>query len=132
MPVLARFLSVGVINTALGLAVIILCLQLGLGDYAANVIGYAVGFACSYLLHRGYTFATTSTPHGAQLPRFAIAVAVSYGLNLAVIRAGHLLGHDGTIALQLVAIAAYTACFYVLSRVFVFRRGPGAADRRAS
>lgn len=132
MPVLARFLSVGVVNTVLGLAVIVAGLRLGLNDYAANAIGYAVGFACSYLLNRSYTFGATGTPHSAQLPRFAVAVAVSYGLNLAVIRAGHLLGFDGRIVLQLAAITVYTACFYVLSRLFVFRRERETADRRAS
>ena len=47
MPVLARFIGVGAVNTAIGLAAVIACLQLGFGDYAANAIGYGVGFACA-------------------------------------------------------------------------------------
>lgn len=120
-----KFAGVGVINTLLCLGVIFGLKSLaGFGDVAANVSGYAVGLACSFLLNRRWTFA-----HDAQLLpallRFLLVFLLSYLLNLGVvlllIRSGcnRYLAHLGGMPL-------YTVAFYLGCRHFVF---PPASPR---
>ncbi|MCW1383297.1 GtrA family protein [Novosphingobium sp. KCTC 2891] len=124
----ARFASVGVLNTALGLAVIQIALWLGLGDYAANAAGYAAGFVCSYALNRRFTFGAGDGRHGRQLPRFVLVAGMAYACNLLVLKIGQMAGLSGTIAVQVAAMGTYTAAFYVLARTFVFAEGSRPAD----
>lgn len=126
IPAPARFAGVGLINTALGLALIQMGLLLGWNDYAANAAGYAGGFVCSYLLNRSFTFAASEGRHARQLPRFALAAGVAYALNIGVLAIGRSIGIGGTLALQAAAVAIYTVAFYLLSRRFVFAGGPSA------
>lgn len=43
---LIRFALVGLLNTAVGFAVLLIALHMGAGDYGANAMGYAAGLAC--------------------------------------------------------------------------------------
>lgn len=117
----ATFLLVGLCNTAVGLGIAFVALRLGAGDYRANALGYAVGMAVSYLLNRRFTFAAERGGHGRQAPRFLVAAGLSYLLNLGVIAVGHRLGLRESMLLQVAAMGAYSLCFYLLSRLFVFR-----------
>ncbi len=119
---IARFLAVGVLNTLVGLGVIYLCKWLiGMGDVAANVIGYAIGLANSFAWNRRWTF----NHSGAVLPavlRFLIVFLTAYLLNLATVMAAiHGFGINSYVA-QAIGILPYTVFFYLGSRWFVFRR----------
>lgn len=119
---IARFLAVGVLNTLVGLGVIYLCKWLlGMGDVAANVIGYVVGLVNSFAWNRRWTF----NHSGAVLPavlRFLLVFVTAYLLNLAtVMTAIHGFGINSYVA-HAIGILPYTAFFYLGSRWFVFRR----------
>lgn len=118
------FGAVGVVNTLVGYAVIYACmLGLGLSPLASNVAGYAVGLCCSFLLNRRLTFRSAGSARREAL-RFLLAFAVAYACNVAVLLASiDLLGIPPVWA-QLVAGVAYTAVFFVLSKLYVFRARP--------
>jgi len=123
MPLaLARFALVGVINTAIGFAAILLGLRLGLGDYAANATGYGLGLGVSYVLNRSWTFRAANVPSVAEFGRFAAAFGLAYGANLGVLGLGRAAGLAGQPLLHLAGLGIYSVLFFVLSRTIVFRK----------
>jgi putative flippase GtrA len=122
-----KFVVVGIANTFVGLLAIYLCKWLlGFGDALANISGYMIGLAVSFLLNRGWTFRHS----GAVLPalaRFLVIFALAYLLNLAtVLIAIHSFGVNSYLA-QGIGIAPYTVFFYLGSKYFAFR--PASARR---
>ena len=117
-----KFLAVGVANTLAGLTVIYGAKWLfRLGDIAANVAGYAVGLALSFLLNKHWTF-RFGGPSGKAAVRFLGAFMVAYGANLlTVLTCIRVLGMDGYLA-QAIGVIPYTVTFYALSKGFVFRK----------
>ncbi|NNC51857.1 MAG: GtrA family protein [Erythrobacter sp.] len=118
---IARFLAVGALNTLVGYGFILAGLFLGLGDYLANATGFALGMPVSWLLHRKLTFRVRRQISTGEIGRYVVAVAISYGLNLAVVTAGRMAGYLEHPFVQLAAVCCYAAVFYLLSRRFVFR-----------
>jgi len=117
-----RYAAVSVVNTFVGYGCI-LGLQIGLGwsAVAANFGGYAVGFVVSYFLNHRFTF-SSHQPHRRGLPLFAAAVSLCYALNVVVlIAAAELLLLPPALA-QAVAVVAYGAALFMLSRRIVFVR----------
>lgn len=119
-----KFVVVGIANTLIGLIAIYLCKWLlGFSDALANISGYMIGFAVSFLLNRGWTFRHS----GAVLPalgRFLTIFALAYLLNLAtVLIAIHSFGVNSYLA-QAIGIVPYTVFFYLGSRYFAFRPAP--------
>ena len=119
----ARFLAVGVLNTGLGLAVIFAAMALaGWGEVAANVLGYAVGLAVSFVLNRNWSFAH----RGAVLPalgRFLAAFLLAYAINLLAVLV-LIRGFEVNAYLaQAIGVIPYTLVFFVASRWAVFAPG---------
>jgi putative flippase GtrA len=119
-----RYSGVGVLNTALGLAVIWGLMALGTGPYLANALGYAAGLTLSFVLNRAWTFRASGT--GWPVLRFLIAFAIAYAANLAVLSVGLAIAPRSAYAVQFVAIGTYSVLFFLLCRSFVFD-GPGTA-----
>jgi putative flippase GtrA len=118
---LLRYLLVGVLNTLLGFGLVLLLQEgMGLPPFSANVAGYAAGLVCSYFLNRHFTFKSRRR-HRDALPSFAAAAALSYGVNFGVLAASLNLLHLPPVLAQTLAAVSFTGCFYVLSRLFVFR-----------
>lgn len=117
---IVRFGAVGLVNTAIGAGVIALALRAGLGDYAANASGYALGLVSSYALNRRFTFRAGGAGTMAERGRFLLTALIAYAVNLAILALGRSTGLGGTMVLQLAAMGAYTLAFYALSRRFVF------------
>jgi putative flippase GtrA len=116
-----RFVLVGVVNSFAGLAAIYFCkLFIGLGNVAANMIGYGFGLVVSFVLNSAWTFQYRGAVFPAVL-RFVLVFLVSYGTNLVFVLL--LIDHWGinSYIAQAVGILPYTVTFYVLSRTFVFR-----------
>ena len=120
MAAFLRYCAVGLVNSAVGYAVILLGLRLGLGDYAANAIGYAVGLALSYILQRCWAFAVTTPPSWREGARFLAAASLAYAANLAVLHTARAMGHVGSPLAQAAAMIAYSLSFFALSRFVVF------------
>nr|WP_166176088.1 GtrA family protein [Altererythrobacter segetis] len=121
-----RFGIVGVVNTAVGLAVIYGALFAGLGDFASNALGYGCGLALSFVLHRGWTFAgrTRSLPRDSV--GFVLAWGAAYAANLAAVATGRTLGFIDNPFVQLAGVLVFAATFYLITSRLVF---VGPADR---
>jgi len=117
----SRFLLVGVANTALGYAVIFACMYLvGLSPELSNVAGYVVGLLVSYFLNRHFTFRSAQR-RSTEFVRFALVFLTAYSANLAVlivlVRA--LAVHAGLS--QVIAGIIYIGTAYLLNKRYVFR-----------
>ena len=131
----SRYLSAGLVTTTVGYAVILAALHLGTGDYLANAAGYSVGLVLGYHLHRRWTFAVQRAPTLAEHMRFAIAAALAYAANLAMIALVRAAGFVNSPLGQAMAMATYSASFFVFARFFVFaqpRAVPEAIRSRMS
>ncbi|RST54308.1 GtrA family protein [Variovorax sp. MHTC-1] len=120
MKQLLRFAAVGVVNTGLGYAVIFACMYLvGLGAVTSNVLGYAVGLVVSYLLNRSFTFRSVEAPR-REIIRFVAIFLLAYLANLAVlILLVHYAGvHEGVA--QVLAGIVYFGLSFVLNKYYVF------------
>jgi putative flippase GtrA len=128
---LVRYGLVGVLNTAVGLAVI-LGVEFGLHGppLLANAAGYAAGFALGFVLNRSFVF-RSDTRVSAAGPRYLIAVAASYAANLIVLQGMRSVLPAGDLvraASQLCAMGSYTVLLFVLSRYWVFAGAGGGDD----
>lgn len=119
---LLRFVAVGIANTAIGYGIILCGLLAGLGDYAANITGFALGLPISYGLHRRLTFRARHRVHAGEALRYGAAFLTAFGANLGVIAAGRAAGLDNSPLLQALAICTYAGVLFVLTRLAVFRR----------
>lgn len=115
----SRYLIVGVANTLLGLFVIYACKWLlGIGDIAANALGYGLGIAFSFVMNKQWTFAFEG-PALPALARFLMVVAVAYLANLVTVLSLIAIGLDSYLA-QATGIVPYTLVGYIGSRFFAF------------
>ena len=81
-----RFVSVGVMNTAVTLFVIFLCKSvLNINPYVSNVAGYVAGLINSFLWNRAWVFGKKNDKMRHQALKFVIGFGVCYLLQLAVI-----------------------------------------------
>ncbi len=120
----ARFLAVGVLNTAIGLACIGVAMRWLELDYrVANAVGYAAGCGVGFVLNRAWTFGDRGDWRDS-LARWLGVAGACWGLNLAAV----VLLHNGwgvdAYAAQLGGVAAYTGAAFLGGRFFVFR-APG-------
>lgn len=115
-----RFVLVGIVNTAIGYGMILLGLLCGLGDYAANVVGFALGLPISYALHRRHTFRVQRRASVREGGTYLCAFLIAYGANIGVIAAGRAIGFESSAVVQAAAICCYAALLFVLTR-FIFR-----------
>jgi putative flippase GtrA len=125
----ARFGLVGLVNTAVGFAVVVLLDPvLGLPPALANAASYAVGITVGFLLSRGFVFRSRT---GLSITgiRYLIAAGGAFLLNQGVLRlAGSALGAGPAhhIVAQLAAMAVYSTAFFFLCRLWVFRAPAGS------
>jgi len=127
---LLRFAAVGVLNTAVGYAVIFACMYLaGLSPVASNVVGYACGLVVSYTLNRTFTFRSVAGKK-REIVRFLSIFMVAYLANIGALMLliDHVGMHKGWA--QLVAGAIYTGLFYLLSKYYVFAESHSRATGR--
>jgi len=123
---IARFLLVGLANTAVGLAAIFVALAAGLGDVPANALGYLVGFAVSFVLNGRWTFGRAAVD-AARMWRFLLVTVAAYGANLGtMIFARDAMGIDHRWA-QLLGMVVYTTVGFLGARNFAFRSHPRAS-----
>lgn len=116
----SKFAIVGVINTLLTLATIFILKSVaGLSDVPANLGGYLLGLACSFVLNKRWTFEHSGSPLLA-LGRFLVVFGASYLLNLAVV-IGVIRAGASPYWAHLSGMPFYTVAFYFGCRHFAFR-----------
>jgi putative flippase GtrA len=120
---LFRFLLVGVGNTLIGMTAIFVCLRLGIGDIAANAMGYGTGLTFSYFSNRSWTFDHRG-PIWQSAWRFGLVFAFAYASNLlATLAMLPALGNRSFLA-HIAGLVPYTILFFLGSKFFVFHAAP--------
>ena len=115
-----RFVLTGVINTAVGQSVTILCFYASGNIFSANIIGYSIGLSVSYLLNSRWVFGRTRHLQWFSLFRFLLVVVISFLINIAIIYGLVWFGCPYVFA-QLSGAAAYTLTSFLLFKLWVFR-----------
>lgn len=115
-----RYAIVGVLNTLVGLLVILAShALLGLSPYIANACGYAVGILVGFIANRNWTFRHSGSI-GVSATLYVAMFAACYALNVAVLWLGmNILGWPVALA-QTTAMIVYSVCFFVGCRLLVF------------
>lgn len=114
-----RYGATGLLNTGLGLAVIIVLYKVaGLPLLVANLLGYSLGLLVSFTLNRAWTFA-----HDGDLGRsallYVVLVGFAFGLSFAVLSTLLALGLPYGPA-QLAGVLSYSATVFWGARHVVF------------
>jgi putative flippase GtrA len=98
--------------------------RFNLADIPANVLGYAVGLTCSFVLNRYWTFASRDAPAG-QFVRFLIVMGGAYLANIATVLVLIKAFAVKRAVAHALGVIPYTVAGYIGSRAFAFRRfGP--------
>lgn len=113
------FLAVGLLNTAVGVAVIAGGILLGLHPVLANAMGFGVGLCIGFALNSRITFGTQGSAR--LLARYLLAFCVAYAVNLGVVLAldRSFPGHE--VVTYVLGIVPYTLVFFFLAEHFVYR-----------
>lgn len=119
-----RFGVVGLVNTALGYAVILAGLALGWGDLVSNAAGYAVGLLAGFALNRRWTFGSQAGRSASEGRRYLLVFLAAYCANLAVLALTRSLGFVESPLAQLAGLCTYSILFYLGSSRYVFVSRP--------
>jgi putative flippase GtrA len=116
-----RFITVGVVNTALSYCVILGCMYFAkISPELSNISGYIFGVVISYCLHRKFTF-DSSQQRVREIGRFLLVFGMSYGFNFVVlIFLIHKVEVDKGVS-QIISGMAYVAVSFVMNKFYVFR-----------
>jgi len=113
-----RFGTVGVANTLIGSATILVLTWRGMNPFAANVIGYVLGTLFSFYANSRWTFGARIG--GVRLVKFLTVLAIAYGINVAVLSAALRMGYSD-LASQLPAMICFTLINFLGQRYFTFK-----------
>ena len=83
-----KFALVGLLNTAVDVAIFFLLTWVGTPYVAAQVVSYSCGAANSYLLNKFWTFRSSGLSY-AEVVRFTVVNLVSLGISIVVLTLLH-------------------------------------------
>jgi len=120
LTMLVKFLSVGIVNTAIGLTIIYsLKWGMGWGDVGANLLGYTVCIFLGFLLNGRWTFGISKLKI-THFFRYLLVMIVAYLMNLAVVLVSiNMMNIHGDYA-QLFGVPVFTLTSFFLCRIMVF------------
>lgn len=116
----ARYLLVGVMNTAVGYGIIFFCMYgLGVSPVLSNALGYGIGVIVSYSLNKKFTFKSNASD-GTTFLRFLLVTAVAYSANLLtlIVLINRLEVHSGVS--QIVSGGVYVVTAFLGSKFYAF------------
>ena len=117
-PQLARFLVVGVGNTAVSFVVYRLLLALGAWYVLAAPLAFAAGAVNGYIFNRRWTFAARDSTR-ARVLYLSVQALGAVSTSLLVFVFVHLAG-TGRVVAYLAAIPPVTLCMFAANRVWTF------------
>lgn len=130
---LAKYATVGVMNTFLTLFVIFLCKSfLGINEYVSNAVGYVVGFCNSFMWNKTWVFKSGGKWH-KEATLFLTGFFICYGIQLLVVWLinkswfGDTLYDLGFFTISgygiatLIGNVAYTVCNFIYNKIVTFR-----------
>jgi putative flippase GtrA len=124
-----KFAFVGGMNTAVTfLAYALLYRLLGLDEYWANGIGYALGLINSFIWNKLWTFRSKGWKP-LEVLAFLAVFAVSYAIQLGFYRLFRMSGLGGELA-ELLAMAPYTAANFAGNKLVTFKKGESNVAQR--
>lgn len=115
----ARFGVAGVVNTAVGFAVIFCLTALAVAPHIANAIGYAVGLGLSFALSKYFVFRSRAKTRSA-LGLFVGCFVFAFILNQTVLYVGIHEFAMRPLWAQAGAVGVYCVSMYMLQRYLVF------------
>lgn len=116
---MGAFSLVGVVNTLVGVAIIVITGLLGANAILANIFGYGAGLIVSFALNSRFTFRGRAVNRFTML-RFLGAFAFSFLVNIgAVYTTVNIIGFHG-LGASLVGVPLFTGIFYILCEYWVF------------
>lgn len=115
----AKYSMVGIVNSAVGLAVIFAALSYGASDIIANMIGYSVGLLTSYTLNSTWTFSYKG-PISVGISKFIRVFAVAYCCNLVVLLLAHRVLDINVYVAEFLGIVGYAVVGFFGSRMIAF------------
>ena len=111
---LIRFISIGLINTAVDVTIFLALRELRVPIFFANVISTSIALGLSYILNSRFTFQSTAQTKRS-LPLFLlVTLAGLWLLQPAVIKIALVTLHTGTFDSLLVAVAGQPSSLYEL------------------
>ncbi|MFG1466446.1 GtrA family protein [Xanthobacter sp. DSM 24535] len=113
----ARFLAVGLLNTAFGYMVFAAGVLFGLGPELALLVATVTGVAFNFATTGRFVFANRDI---RRLPRFALAYAAIYALNALALR-GLIDAGVAPLYAQLVLLPIVVIVTFATMRTFVFQ-----------
>lgn len=117
---MAKFVVVGVMNTAVTYVVYVALRALGVSIFAANLAGYVAGVANSFVWSRRWVFRRRTGRIGRQAALFVAGFGLCYGVQWLALRALLVAGVDEYVA-QLLAMCVYTGLNFLFNRCLTFR-----------
>ncbi|WP_241585501.1 GtrA family protein [Rosenbergiella epipactidis] len=114
-----KYIIVGLANTALTVAIIFILTSLGLNLYISNALGYVAGIVLSFLLNSLFTFNSAMTIH--KLMKFLTVCAISYLVNLVVMKTVLTFSPGSIYLSQLAGIFSYTVTGYLLNKKWAMK-----------
>jgi len=117
--IFSKYVIVGLINTAVTMAVIFTLTYGGLSVYTANALGYIAGICVSFLLNVYFTFSSKATL--IRLVKFLIVCGLSYLANLVAIKIVLEVNAGGIYAAQFLGMAIYTMIGFFLNKLWAMR-----------
>jgi putative flippase GtrA len=119
---MARYGLVGLANTVVGLSAIYAAMHVLHWHYAAaNVLGYGLGLAVSFLLNRRFTFRSSRAAAPREPLLFLLVFGASYAIQMGALVLCVELLHVNRCAAQALAMAVYTAVGYAGNKFITFR-----------
>ena len=116
-----KFLTVGLLNTSIGLAVIYSSMYfLNIGPLISNAIGYGFGLIVGYHLNRRWTFSNHLLIKSSFF-NYLLVVICSYIANIAMVFSVIRIFNINPYLAQLFGIFVYTILTYIGCQKFVFR-----------
>ncbi|MFM2484504.1 GtrA family protein [Celerinatantimonas yamalensis] len=115
---------IGVINTILGYGITFSLFYLKVNPEVSNLLGYVIGFFCSYFLNKKFSF-KSSQAHRVELPKFIGSMLVAYLVNLSIFISLIRLGGVNIYLSQILSGIVYVVAGFLLSKYWVFK---GAVD----
>lgn len=119
----AKYSVAGLVNSAVGYAIIFGCMAAGLKPALSNALGYAAGFVTSYVQSRYWVFQSTASA-ASDAPRFAVAFVVAFALNQLVLQVLLRIGISPYLA-QIGACSSFVGAGFFLNHFYVFRARRG-------
>lgn len=116
---LGRYVGSGLLNTAVGFAVIFGMTAAGASPYLANIAGYAVGLVLGFWTARAFVFRSTGAI-SREGCRYLLAFAISWLLNLLILKWGIDTAGLRPMMAQVAAASGYSLSMFLLGRCHVF------------